>query len=556
MALRSSRTLPGHAYEAIAARAAGEKPRTRRAQLGDEVREDALGEQADVVAALAKGGDAERDDGDAEEEIPPERVLIHHGGEIAVRRREDAGAEGDGLVRAEALEAAVLQRAEELRLAREAELADLVEQERAVPGGLEGALARRDGAREGPALRAEQLRFEQVLRDGGAVDHAERRLGARALLVDEARDEGLSDAALAEEERAGVGGGEARDDARDVLRRLRRAEEGAGAADGEGPQALRLRARRREHAHLLQPRSEDAGRHDEEPPELVREDLRSWNTDCDRRGGGDARGQNERRRAGRGLFEDGRRRLRGAGCGVERDVGRGRVERHLRRADVVRHEAPERFLGPRPIARVVERLGELKERGEAAHLGRRAVEERPNVRPLRPAGRNGARGRRPRSGALEGRVARGDAPRLALHDDEPRVADEERFAHLDARLADALGAVNEGRGPVGGADEQVAAVGARLQVPPRDGRIAKDKIVPAGAADGDHLLGRDGARARVGTFAHDEREGRHHAKTARCGRSVRSAVGGPAGFCEAAATPATTAAPATTATVVHSHQRV
>src|SRR5262249_43091135 len=134
----------------------------------------------------------------------PELVGLDHRGEVTVRGREDARAKRDRSVRSEALEAALFEGAQQLRLAGGAELTDLVEQQRARACGFERAGARRDRAGERAALHAEQLGFEEVLRDRSAVDHAQRFGRACARLVDEARDERLSDAALAEEQSARV----------------------------------------------------------------------------------------------------------------------------------------------------------------------------------------------------------------------------------------------------------------------------------------------------------------------------------------------------------------
>ena len=73
-------------------------------------------------------------------------------------------------------------------------------------GELETTLSGGDGAGEGAAHVPEQLRFEQVLRDGAAVDDDERPLGAVGAHVDLACDQLLAGAGLAVDQHRHVGG--------------------------------------------------------------------------------------------------------------------------------------------------------------------------------------------------------------------------------------------------------------------------------------------------------------------------------------------------------------
>ena len=84
------------------------------------------------------------------------------------------------LVAADALERAVLQHAQELGLQRRIEIADLVEEQRALAGGLEAAGAPRGRAGERAALVAEELALDQRRRQRGQVDGHERLGRARA----------------------------------------------------------------------------------------------------------------------------------------------------------------------------------------------------------------------------------------------------------------------------------------------------------------------------------------------------------------------------------------
>ena len=80
---------------------------------------------------------------------------------------------------ADPLHLGAVQRAQELGLEVERHLADLVEEERALVGLLEGPLAQPLGAGEGPLLVAEELALHEGLRDGRAVHRDERAVAAR-----------------------------------------------------------------------------------------------------------------------------------------------------------------------------------------------------------------------------------------------------------------------------------------------------------------------------------------------------------------------------------------
>jgi hypothetical protein len=122
--------------------------------------------------------------------------------EIAVGRRDDADLHAARLRLTDRAHLAGLERAQERRLGVEGQLADLVEEERASVGRLEGADSVGARAGEGAALVPEQLRQDELARDGAAVDDHERALRHHRALVDGVRDELLAAAALALDEHA------------------------------------------------------------------------------------------------------------------------------------------------------------------------------------------------------------------------------------------------------------------------------------------------------------------------------------------------------------------
>ena len=128
-------------------------------------------------------------------------------------------------VRADALELALLEDAQQLRLRRRRHLADLVEEDRALVGGLEPALAHRHRAGEGALLVAEQLGLEQRLRQGGTGDLHERMRVALACPMQRLRHQLLAGARLAGDEDGRVGGGHLPDELEDLHHRLRGADD-------------------------------------------------------------------------------------------------------------------------------------------------------------------------------------------------------------------------------------------------------------------------------------------------------------------------------------------
>ena len=95
---------------------------------------------------------------------------------------------------ADALELALLQHAQQLRLQRRAHRPDLVEEERALVRLLEPSLPRADRAGERAADVAEELRLEQRFRNRAAVERDEAVGAARAAVMNRARGELLAGA--------------------------------------------------------------------------------------------------------------------------------------------------------------------------------------------------------------------------------------------------------------------------------------------------------------------------------------------------------------------------
>ena len=124
-----------------------------------------LGELEHVGRPLAQRRDLQVHDVEAEQQVLAERALAHRLGQVAVRGGDDADVDRHRPGAADAVDHALLDGAQQLGLQPHVHLGDFVEQQRAAVRLLELADAARDRAGEGALLVAEQLGFEQVLRD-------------------------------------------------------------------------------------------------------------------------------------------------------------------------------------------------------------------------------------------------------------------------------------------------------------------------------------------------------------------------------------------------------
>ena len=90
--------------------------------------------------------------------------------DIAVGRGNETDVHMQFIVAADAGVSAVLQKTEQFGLERAAHVADFVQEDGAVVGFLDAAEFLFDGAGEGAFFMAEKFAFQEVFRNGGAVD--------------------------------------------------------------------------------------------------------------------------------------------------------------------------------------------------------------------------------------------------------------------------------------------------------------------------------------------------------------------------------------------------
>ena len=141
--------------------------------------------------------------------------------QVGVGRRDDPDVDPARPRRAEPLELAGLDDAQQLGLLAHRHVGDLVEEQRAPVGELEAADAIGLGVGERAAHVAEQLALEHAFRDAAGVDDHHRARRAARHRVQRPRDDALAGAVLAEDQDVGVRGTDARDHLQHALHRRR-----------------------------------------------------------------------------------------------------------------------------------------------------------------------------------------------------------------------------------------------------------------------------------------------------------------------------------------------
>ena len=160
---------------------------------------------------LRRAGHDDFQHAEAEVEVAAESALGHVAFQVAVGGGDHPHVDLDRFAAADALEGMPFQHAEELGLESGTHLADFIEHQRALVGGLELADLALRGAGEGAPLVAEQFAGQQIGRQRGAVQAHEDVLVPRTIVVDAAGDQFLAHAALAADQHGGIGGGGAAD---------------------------------------------------------------------------------------------------------------------------------------------------------------------------------------------------------------------------------------------------------------------------------------------------------------------------------------------------------
>ncbi len=182
--------------------------RGRKLEPGADALLNAPQKHPHVAAPLAQQGHFQGQHAQPVEQIPPEAPAVHLGAQIHVGGRDDALVHQNLAPRAQLHDLLFLQHPQQLHLQHGAHGLDLVQKQSAAAGGLEEAdVAALFCPGEGALLVAEQLAFQQRVRNGGAVDGHKGLLGPGAGRVDGMGEQLLAGAAFAADQDGGIAGG-------------------------------------------------------------------------------------------------------------------------------------------------------------------------------------------------------------------------------------------------------------------------------------------------------------------------------------------------------------
>ena len=162
--------------------------------------------QRDILAPVHQVGHHDGHHIEPVEEIGPEKPSLDLFLQVLVGRGQDPDIDLDGPGAADPLELLFLEDAQDLGLALQAHVADLIQKEGGAVGLVELALLVLRGPGEGALDVAEQLGFDQFLRDGGAVDRDHGACRRAGLAVNGLGHQFLAGAVAAPDQHPGVGG--------------------------------------------------------------------------------------------------------------------------------------------------------------------------------------------------------------------------------------------------------------------------------------------------------------------------------------------------------------
>ena len=175
-----------------------------------------IDEGRDVVLAVAQRRHHDGIDIQAVIQILAELAGLHHLDHVAVGGRDQADIDLDGFPRTDRIDLAFLDGAQQFHLHVERQFRHFIEEQRAAVGFLKFADMLAGGAGEGAFLMAEENAFDQVFRNGAAVDGDEGAAAAFAFALDGAGDHFLADARFAFDQDRNVGLGAAAAEPHDI----------------------------------------------------------------------------------------------------------------------------------------------------------------------------------------------------------------------------------------------------------------------------------------------------------------------------------------------------
>src|SRR6266850_1259524 len=169
--------------------------------------EECISQKSDIAAALAQWRNVDIKHAQSIKQILAKAALRDSALQIPVACGNHTNVCLHDPRAAQPLKFPLLQDAKQLRLGRQAHLTHFIEEQDPARGHLDVAGLRQMGAGERPTLIAKQLRFEQLLWKGGAIDGDERPVPPRRRPMNEAGDHFLSRARFALQENSRVSRG-------------------------------------------------------------------------------------------------------------------------------------------------------------------------------------------------------------------------------------------------------------------------------------------------------------------------------------------------------------
>jgi hypothetical protein len=179
--------------------------------MRSELLPEVFDEGRNVFSALAKRWHHHAHHMQSVEEIRAEGATVDFAAKVAIGRGDHPHVDGHLLHAAHRDDDALLENTQQLGLNLERQLAHFVEKDSSVVTGLERTHPAADGSGERASDVAEQVRLDEVGRDGRAVDHHKRPLLTAAVLVNGVGQRRFSSAGFAFDEHAAVGTGHAGD---------------------------------------------------------------------------------------------------------------------------------------------------------------------------------------------------------------------------------------------------------------------------------------------------------------------------------------------------------
>ncbi len=160
------------------------------------------GQELDVLSPVDQRRRGDGDDVEAVEEIAPELALVHGPLQFLVGGGDEAQVHGNLLRAAQSDHDLLLQGPQELGLHGQGHVAYLVEKERAAVGLFEQTFLEGAGASVGFLLVPEELVFQEIVAEAGAVDREKALVSPGAEMVDGPGHQLLARAGLPEDEDA------------------------------------------------------------------------------------------------------------------------------------------------------------------------------------------------------------------------------------------------------------------------------------------------------------------------------------------------------------------